>query len=187
MICRKPRKPFQPELPLDTLEGYRDHLKRVNRLLVIEVKRLACLRARLSYNNHVTKMTQALPGAGIARAWPIGRSAANASAETNLCHGRITVLQLGAPEAKPLGKEQTDELAVGIKVTPPQASRFLNQAVEPLLPKLLEHSWRFLQEAGVIIEGGADGQHGHRELIAHLVGKDLLPWATESDKENLRS
>lgn len=56
-------------------------------------------------------------------------------------------------EAK--GKEQTDELAVGKEIAPPQPSRFLDKTVEPLQTKPLQHGWRLLQQAGMVVESGA--------------------------------
>ena len=70
------------------------------------------------------------------------------------------------------------------QVAPPQPGRFQAEPPQPLERVLLHPRGRLPQQAGVVVERGADGEQRHVEQRSHRVGEDLLARAAETDQHD---
>jgi hypothetical protein len=81
-----------------------------------------------------------------------------------------------------LKKEKNQVSNVQGEIPSPKAPRLLGKAVKPLKAVPLHPKRSLLQKPSVKIKRRPHSHHRHTQQAPHLIGKDLLSWASQAHK-----
>src|SRR5687767_5929737 len=115
------------------------------------------------------------------------RRAAPGSPDPQFLRRRGRALRADALDAGRLQGDAGEVLGAEAEVAAPEAAGLVGEAEEPLEAVALHRRGGLRDEAGVEVEGGADGDERHAEALAVLVEEDLLARAAEADEDEPRA